>query len=111
DINGQKSKLGMRGPVGWPADAGEAIAEKDYHAQLLHFRFACSSKPVIEDFSINYDVFDELGDRHRAIADIEQEGKHLEIVFTQFEPDYLYDTAYQSDPLSPARGGPIHPGS
>jgi hypothetical protein len=32
---------------------------------------------------------------HRAVANIEQEGKHWEVVFTQFEPDYVYDTFWR----------------
>ncbi len=97
EIKGKPEKLGERVGLGWPVEAGEAIAEKDYHTQLLHFTFQCRSQPLIEDVYACYEVFAELGDRHRVIADIVQGEKHQEVVFNQFEPDYLYDTFWRED--------------
>lgn len=95
EINGVAVTPGGRTGLGWPAEAGDAIAEKDYHTQLLHFTFQCRSQPLIEDVYVCLNVFAELGDRHRTIADIEQEGKHQEVIYTMFEPDYLYDTFWK----------------
>ncbi len=94
EINGAPAAPGMRGAVAWPPGAGDAIAEKDYHQVLVHFPLRVESAALIEDFYANYDVFDELGDSHRVIADVEQGEGHHEIIFTQFEPDYLYDTGW-----------------
>lgn len=106
EINGESARFGQRRPIGWPPDAGEAIAEKDYHQQLLHFTFEAESKPVIEDFYLDYDVFDELGDQHRVISDIEQDGRHHEVIFTLLEPDYVYDTAWVPEPTASAPADP-----
>lgn len=95
EINGRPVKLGGRSGPAWPPEAGDAIAEKDYRTQLLHFTFRRLSKPVIEDFYICHNLFEELGDRHRIIQDIEQAGKHHEVIYTMFEPDYLYDTFWK----------------
>ncbi len=97
ELNGKPVKLGERAGLGWSVEAGEAIFEKDYHTQLLHFTFQCRSQPLIEDVYVCYEVFAELGDRHRIIADIVQGEKHQEVVFNQNEADYLYDTFWRED--------------
>src|SRR4029079_314313 len=103
EINGEPAKLGERAGLGWPAQSGDAIPEKEYGSALLHFSFKCSSRALIEDVYFLYDVFPELGDTHRVMADLEQGGKHQEVVFTLFEPDYLYDTFLLPDPREPFR--------
>jgi hypothetical protein len=95
EINGEPVALGERQGLGWPEEVGAAVAEKDYHGLLLHFTFRRPSPGLIEDFYVLGDVFTELGDGHQIIADIEQDGKHQEVVFTQLEPDYLYDTFWR----------------
>ncbi|MCE9518801.1 MAG: hypothetical protein K8R87_04460, partial [Verrucomicrobia bacterium] len=72
EINGKPVPLGERAGLGWPAEAGEGIFEKDYHTQLLHFTWRCRSQPLMEDVYVCYEVFAELGDRHRIIADMVQ---------------------------------------
>lgn len=97
ELNGQTADLGTPQPLGWPVDAGEFIEEKNYGQSLLHFAFRQDTEKLIEDFYILYEVYAQLGAVHRTIANIEQEGKNLEVVFTQFEPDYLYDTFWRSE--------------
>jgi len=104
EVNGEPVKLGERAGLGWPAEGGDAIVEKDYHTQLLHFAFRRPSKPMIEDIYMCQNVFEELGDRHRIIQDIEQDGRHHEVIYTMFEPDYLYDTFWKPDTRELFRG-------
>jgi hypothetical protein len=73
------------------------VEEKNYGQTLVHFAFATSSPRLIEDFYVLYEVFGQLGAQHRVVANIEQEEKHLEVIFTQFEPDYLYDTFWREE--------------
>lgn len=105
-INGKAVSLGQRQPMGWPVDGGDAIQEQDYQQKLLHFRFLCESQPLIEDITIAYNVFDDFGADHRVVADLQQSGKHLEVVFTQPEPDYLFDTYWRAEPQAAASGAP-----
>ena len=107
EINGTKSELGALQPLGWPVDAGESVEEKNYGQTLVHFIFKQESRKVIEDFYVLYEVYAQLGAVHRVVANIEQEDKHMEVVFTQFEPDYLYDTFWrgESEPALTFRGG------
>ena len=100
DINGHRTRLGQKQPMGWPLEAGEAILEKNYRDYLLNFSFTCPTDAVIEDITFDYEVFTQLGSQHRAIADIEQEGRHLQVDFTDVEPDYLYDTGWTAKPIS-----------
>jgi hypothetical protein len=97
EVNGGAADLGALQSVGWPMDGGEFVEEKNYGQTLLHFTFSITSEKVIEDFYVLYEVFAQLGTVHRVIANIEQEEKHLEVVFTQFEPDYLYDTFWREE--------------
>jgi hypothetical protein len=102
ELNGQKANLGTSQPIGWPVDAGEFAEEKNYGQTLVHFTFKQDSPgKVIEDFYVLYEVFAQLGAVHRVVANIEQEEKHMEVVFTQFEPDYLYDTFWRAEASSP----------
>jgi hypothetical protein len=100
EVNGKRTAFGDLEPLGWPVDAGEVAEEKNYGQTLLHFTFAVSSPKIIEDFYVLYDVFAQLGAVHRAVANIEQEGKHWEVVFTQFEPDYVYDTFWREEAIA-----------
>jgi hypothetical protein len=110
EVNGEKAELGTLQPLGWPVDAGKSVEEKNYGQTLLNFTFKQESpQKVIEDFYVLYEVFAQLGAVHRVVANIEQEDKHVEVVFNQFEPDYLYDT-YWREEAAPAsvltfRGG------
>jgi hypothetical protein len=104
EVNGTKAELGALQPLGWPVDAGESVEEKNYGQTLVHFTFKQDSpQKVIEDFYVLYEVFAQLGAVHRAVANIEQEDKHMEVVFNQFEPDYLYDTFWREEAVSVAR--------
>jgi hypothetical protein len=107
ELNGAKAELGTLQPLGWPVDAGESVEEKNYGQTLLHFTFKQDSKKVIEDFYVLYEVFAQLGAVHRVVANIEQEDKHMEVVFNQFEPDYLYDTYWRGD-AAPAKAEDPH---
>jgi hypothetical protein len=104
ELNGQKAKLGALQPIGWPVDAGDVVEEKNYGQSLVNFTFKQESAgKVIEDFYVLYEVFAQLGAVHRVVANIEQEEKHMEVVFNQFEPDYLYDTYWRPDDEPAAR--------
>lgn len=101
ELNGADARLSTPPSSGWPVDAGDAVAEKDYGQSLLHFTFSIATQDLIEDLYVLYEVFEQLGAQHRAVADIEQEGRHLEVVFTELEPDYVYDTFWREAPRRP----------
>jgi hypothetical protein len=94
EINEKRTDFGEMQPLGWPVDVGEAVDEKNYSQTLVHFTFKQQTKRSIQDIYVLFEWFAQLGDGHRVVADFEQEGHH-EVVFTLFEPDYVYDTFWQ----------------
>jgi hypothetical protein len=106
ELNETKTALGTLQPLGWPVEAGDAVDEKNYGQTLLHFTFRQDSPHLIEDLYVLYEIFPMLGSQHRAIANFEQEGKRLEVVFTELEPDYIYDTFWRPEAESRAAADP-----
>lgn len=104
EVNGTKSDFGRLQPVAWPPDAGDAIAEKDYHAatSLISFTFDKSLAQPPQDVWIRFDFFETLGLRHTVLGAIAQENKEDEVLFTPFEPDYFHDTKYPPPPTATA---------
>ncbi len=99
EVDGAKADFGETGPVAISENL-TVVPEKDYHQTLVHFVFRKPLPKLPEEFTLIYDFFVELGDRHTNLAAIEH-GTHREeeIVFTRFEPDYTYYTDVES-PLS-----------
>ena len=91
EINSTEIELGSLQPLVWPADAGEAIAQKDYQQRLLGFTFRNHSQQAIEDVAITFDFFSELGDRHTILGVFAHGKDEQEVIFDRLEPDYLYD--------------------
>ena len=74
----------------------EAATEKDYHQTLVHFVFRKDVALPPDEFTLIYEIFATLGDRHTNLALIEESAAHSEeIIFTKFEPDYTYFTNTQ----------------
>ena len=80
----------------WPEDAAGGIPEREYGQRLLSctFRNSVLSRP--EDVALTFDFFGELGDRHNVLGVFVCDGHEDDVIFTRFEPDYLYDTGYRA---------------
>lgn len=83
-------------PVGWPEDAGAAIPENEYGQRLVSFAFRNPVLSAPEDVALTFDFFDTLGPMHTVLGVFEWAGREHEVVFTRFEPDYLFDTGYRA---------------
>jgi hypothetical protein len=106
ELNVTATDFGELQPVAWPPDAGEAIAEKDYHAptSLVSFDFR---KPLSEpptEFWVQFEFFETLGTRHTVLGAIAHDGCDDEVLFSAFEPDYLFETSYASEAPAAAEG-------
>jgi hypothetical protein len=97
EIDGRKAEFGPLAPVAWPRDAGEAIAEKDYHAptSLVAFQFVTPASQPPQDVWVRFDFFETLGSRHTVLGAFAHEGQEEEVLFHAFEPDFLFDTDYE----------------
>ncbi len=100
-IDQREADLGEAGGFGWAADVGESVPQKDYHsaAALIHFNFTKPLDDFPEDVSVEFDFFNDFGERHTVKGEFEMNGEKHEVDFTRFEPDYLFDTGYQPTAL------------
>lgn len=97
EIDGRSTDFGESLPVVWPPDAGDAIAEKDYHAptSLVAFTFRKSLAKPPADFWVQFEFFETLGERHTVLGAITKDAVvDEEVLFSPAEPEYLYDTLY-----------------
>ena len=83
-------------PPVWPEDAGGAIPERDYAQRLLSFVFKNPVLTAPEDVSLTFDFFEQFGPAHTVLGMFVWDGHEDEVIFTRFEPDYLYDTGYRT---------------
>jgi len=96
DFNQREAEFGEMEPPSWPADAADGIPESEYGQRLLSFTFR---NPVLgkpEDVALTFDFFGELGERHNVLGLFVCNGHEDDVIFTRFEPDYLYDTGYRT---------------
>jgi hypothetical protein len=98
DINDHESSLGEPAGYIWPPDAGDAIAESEFHsaAALIHFRFTRPLEETPENVAITFKFFGDFGERHSVIGVFEFSGKEEEVLFSRFEPDFDYYTGYET---------------
>lgn len=80
----------------WPVEsAGSDSAEAEWAGRFVDFKFRLHSKPVIVDYWLGFEVFDQLGDLHVVQAVYQQKGQPPHPVeFSVREPEYLYDTGF-----------------
>jgi hypothetical protein len=98
-LNEHEAEFAEASPPVWPEGAGATIPESDYHQRLLSFTFRNPVLSAPEAVTLTFDVFGRLGEAHTILGVFLWEGREDEVIFTRFEPDYLYDTGYRT-PLS-----------
>lgn len=96
EINERLADLGELKGFVWPFET-PAIPEIDYHsaASLLHFDFVQPVEDMPEDVAVTFNFFEQLGERHAILGVFQHGAEPYEVVFTRFEPDFLYDTGYR----------------
>ena len=92
DLNQREAEFAEAEPPAWPADASDAIPESDYGQRLVTFTFRNAVLSLPEDVTITFDFFEQLGGGHTILGAFVFNGHEDEVIFTRFEPDYLYDT-------------------
>jgi len=96
EIDGVPVPLAEPGPVAWPPDAGPAIAAADFHAptSLVSFGYRLPTPRPAADIWLGFGFFDVLGLQHTVLASIEHRDATQELLFTAFEPDYLFEATW-----------------
>jgi hypothetical protein len=94
DLNQREAEFAEALPFIWSDNVGDAIPEIDYGVRLLSFTFRNPVLGAPEDVALTFDFFEQLGAVHTILGVFVWNGHEDEVIFTRFEPDYLYDTGY-----------------
>ena len=94
DLNQREAEFAIAEPPVWPEDVGTAIPENEYNQHLLNFVFRNPVLSLPEDVTLTFDFFEQLGGAHTILGVFGLNGHEDEVIFTRFEPDYLYDTGF-----------------
>jgi hypothetical protein len=92
DLNQREAEFAEADSVVWPNDAGAAIPKSDYAQRLVSIVFRNPLLSAPEDVTLTFDFFEQLGEAHTVLGAFDWNGHEDEVIFTRFEPDYLYDT-------------------
>jgi hypothetical protein len=77
ELNQSESEFADADPFLWPDDAPNGIPTSEFGQRLIN---------------ITFDFFEQLGEAHTVLGAFVWNGHEDEVIFTRFEPDYLYDT-------------------
>jgi hydrogenase/urease accessory protein HupE len=94
EVNGVLVKLTGELEPFWPLDAPDPLPAKLWHVNeaLISFPFDIPLSTPAKDVALLFDVFSIFGERHAVLGVFEYRGQPTEVVFTQVEPDYLFQT-------------------
>jgi len=92
DLNQRESEFADADPLIWPNDAPNGIPKSDFAQRLINITFRNPMLGAPEDVTVTFDFFEQLGEAHTVLGAFVWNGHEDEVIFTRFEPDYLYDT-------------------
>jgi HupE / UreJ protein len=92
DLNQRESEFADADPLVWPTDAPNGIPKNEFSQRLINFTFHNPMLSAPEDVTITFDFFEQLGEAHTVLGAFVWNGHEDEVIFTRFEPDFLYDT-------------------
>ncbi len=94
EINEQKTDFGEFEAARWLLGES-AISVADWNQAIVAFPFERKIREIPESITLNFNVFGKLGDRHKVLGVFKQPDKPAyEVIYTIFEPDFLYFTDY-----------------
>jgi hydrogenase/urease accessory protein HupE len=92
DLNQRESEFADADPLIWPTDASSGIPKTEFGQRLINITFRNPMLSAPEDVTLTFDFFEQLGEAHAVLGAFVWNGHEDEVIFTRFEPDYLYDT-------------------
>ncbi len=95
ELNEREAAFGPSSSTSWPADAGASVTVSDFNQRLAAFTFHNETLHAPTDVALTFDFFGELGERHTVLGNFIWDGRENAVIFTRFEPDYLFDTGYR----------------
>jgi hydrogenase/urease accessory protein HupE len=96
EVNDAASDLGAAKDPFWPLDAPDRIPASAWHTNeaLVSFGFDKPLASPPKTVALLFAVFSTLGVQHSVLGVFECRGQTTEVVFTQVEPDFLFDVAF-----------------
>ena len=95
ELNEREATFGPASVPSWSADRGDAIAAADFGQQLATLVFRNEVLHAPDAVALTFDFFGTLGERHTVLGTFLWKGDENPVIFTRFEPDYLFDTGYR----------------
>lgn len=95
ELNDREAVFGDFTPPRWAADAGNSLPASEWGQRMATFTFHNPLLNAPDAVALTFDLFDTLGARHTVLGTFAWNGREDEVIFTQVEPDYLYDTDYR----------------
>jgi hydrogenase/urease accessory protein HupE len=94
EINEHPTDFGEFEPARWPKGEG-SIPLADWNQTIVAFPFERKVREIPESVTLIFNIFEKLGDRHKVLGVFKQPDKPAyEVIYTFFEPDFLYFTNY-----------------
>lgn len=96
-INDEDADIGTftKHELMWPNPEAEPVSDRDASQRYVDFNFTKPWPTGVHEVWFGFQVFEQLGPLHTVQATYQQPGEHDEdVVFTQQEPDYLFDTGW-----------------
>jgi hypothetical protein len=86
----------------WPdPQSTSPMPPEQYEGRNMDVIFDLAIEPLLEDFWIGFEIFEQTGTLQTIRGIYEQDGHSLDVPFSFEEPEYTYDTGYLSAPASP----------
>ncbi len=94
EINEHPTDFGEFEIARWP-QGERSIPFADWNQSIVAFPFERKVREIPESVTLIFNIFEKLGDRHKVLGVFKQPGKPAyEVIYTFFEPDFLYFTDY-----------------
>jgi hydrogenase/urease accessory protein HupE len=93
ELNEREADFGALSAPSWAA--GEAIPATDWDQRLISFTFTNPVLHAPDAVALTFDFFGTLGERHTVLGNFTWGGQENPVVFTRFEPDYLFATGHR----------------
>lgn len=95
ELNERETAFGQVTPPLWPLDAAAGIPSADWSQRLAAFTFRNPLLHAPDSVALTFGFFGTLGERHTVLGNFVFNRAENPVVFTRFEPDYLFDTGYR----------------
>jgi hydrogenase/urease accessory protein HupE len=95
ELNERDATFGLLSPMVWTGDATTGIPVAEWAQRLTTITFRNPVLHAPDSVALTFDFFEQLGGRHTVLGTFLWNHQENPVIFTRFEPDYLFDTGYR----------------